>query len=71
MPIWRFAFPQASKVAANLVVIFQVLSMRVAQSQGGGMRTDSMFLLIPGFWVFATGGSGSEPETEARTTLGA
>lgn len=44
--------------------------MRVAQSQGVGMRTDSMFLPIPGFWVFATGESGSEPETEARTTLG-
>lgn len=45
--------------------------MRVAQSQGGGMKTDSIFLLILGFWVFATGEGGSEPETEARTTWGA
>lgn len=35
------------------------------------MRTDSVFLLFPGFWVFATGESGSEPEMEARIAQGA
>lgn len=54
MPIWLSPFPQVNKMAATLVVIFQVLSMRVAKSQVGVMRTDSVFLLFLGFWVFAT-----------------
>lgn len=42
----------------------------MAKSQVGVKRTDSVFLPFPGFWVFAIGESGSEPEMEARMVEG-
>lgn len=62
MPIWLSPFPQVNKMAAHLVIISRCSQMQVAKRWVGVMRTDSVFLLFPGFWVFATRASGREPE---------
>lgn len=63
-------FPRSIKWQLTWLLFFRCSQLRVAKSQVGVMRTDSVLLPSPGFWVFAIGENGREPGMEARTAQG-
>lgn len=54
--------PRSIKRQLTWLLFSRCSQMQVAKSRVGVMRTDSVFLLFPGFWVFATRERGREPE---------